>query len=146
MAEGGKGGGLFGGGKPAKGTPEGPSSSFLSNEITNLSTRMRVLEERSSNTKKKLQLVEQNVLSHRKHYGEEVNILKEEISEIKRTMKEIEERIVMIIKEVQLSAKKEDVTSLHRYVELWEPVNFVTQNQVENIVRDMIEEERGKKG
>jgi len=145
MAEGEKGGGLFGGGKPAK-EPEGPSVGYLTNEITNLTTRMRVLEERSTNTKKKLGLVEQNMLSHRKKYAEETDLLKEEIDEVKKTIKEIEERVVMVIKEIRLSAKKEDVDSLKKYVELWEPVNFVTQNQVEKIAREIIEELQEGKG
>ncbi len=137
-------GGLFGGGKPQK-EPEGPSLSFISQEITNLTTRLRVLEERSSNIKKKQHLIEQNMLSHRKKYAEETDLLKGEIDEIRRIMKEVEERIVMIIKELQMGAKKEEVATLKKYVELWEPVNFVTQNQVENIVREIIEEEKSEK-
>ena len=142
MAEAGKGGGLFGGGKPPKGgaPAEGLSVSFLSQELTNLSTRMRVLEERNSNMKKKQEIVEHNMLSHRKQYSQEVELLKEEIDEIRRQIKEIESRIIMIIKELRMSANKEDVDGLKKYVELWEPVKFVTQNQVEKIVEEKIEE------
>ncbi len=142
MADVKKGGGLFGG-KPAK-EPEGPSVGFLIQEITNISTRLRVLEERGTNMKKKQQIVEQNMLSHGKKYSGEINLLKDEIDEIKRTMTEIENRIIMIIKELQMSAKREEVDSLKKYVELWEPVKFVTQNQVEKIVKEIVEEEMGK--
>ena len=126
-------GGLFGGGKPAQ-KPEGPSSSFLSQEMTTISTRLRVLEERNSNMKKKQAIVEQNMLSHRKKYSDDIEMLKEEIDEMNRVIKEIENKIIMIIKEVRMSTKKEDVDALKKYIELWEPVNFVTQNQVENIM------------
>jgi len=142
MVDGKKPGGLFGG-KPPKG-PEGPSVGFLTDEVTNLSTRLRVLEERSTNIKKKQELIEQNMLSHRKRYAEEIDLLKDEMDEVKRTIAEIENRIIMLIKELRMSAKKEDVDSLMKYIELWEPVKFVTQNQVENIVREIIEEEKGK--
>jgi hypothetical protein len=138
-----KAGGLFGGGKAPKG-PEGPSMGFLSQEISNLSTRLRVLEERGSNVRKKQQLIEQSMLSHRKKFTDETNLLKDEIDEIRRTMTEIENRIIMLIKELRLSAKKEDVDMLKKYVELWEPVNFVTQNQVEKIVEDIVESKKGK--
>jgi hypothetical protein len=136
-------GGLFGGGKHHE-EPAGPSMGFISQEISNLSTRLRVLEERSSNIRKKHQLVEQNMLSHRKRFTEEADLLKEEIDEIKRTIREVETKIIMIIKELRLSSKKEDVDIIKKYVEMWEPVNFVTQNQVEKIVREIIEEEKGK--
>ena len=141
VATGAKGGGLFGGGGKVK-KVEGPSMAFLSDEITNMSTRLRVMEERSSNVKKKQYLVEQNMLSHSKKYAEEISLLKEEIDEMKRTMREVENKIILIIKEIRMSAKKEDVDSLKKYVELWEPVKFVTQNQVESIVRDFMEEEK----
>ena len=134
--------GLFGG-KPEK-SHEGPSVAYISDEMMNLSTRLKVLEERTSNMKKKDQIIEQNMLSHRKKDSEEIEILKEEIDEMRRTITEIENKIIMLIKELRLSAKKEDVTVLKRYFELWEPVNFVTQNQVENIVKEIIEEEKGK--
>jgi len=136
-----KGGGLFGGGGKGK-KAEGPSIAFISDELTNMSTRLRVMEERSSNVKKKQTLVEQNMLSHSKKYAEEIGVLKEEIDEMKRTMKEVENKIILIIKEIRMTAKKEDVDSLKKYVELWEPVKFVTQNQVESIVREFMEEEK----
>ena len=134
-----KGGGLFGGGKPHE-EAKGPSNVYMSQELSSLSTRMRVLEERTSNSRKKQQLIEQSMLSHRKKYSEEINILKDEMNELKRTMTEVENKIIMLIKELRLTAKKEDVDSLHKYVELWEPVKFATINQVENIVEEMIEE------
>lgn len=137
-----KGSGLFGS-KPQK-QPEGPSIAYISDEITNLSTRLKVLEERTTNMKKKDQIIEQNMLSSRKKYSDEVEILKEEIDEMKKIIKEIENKVILLIKELRMSAKKEDVNVIKRYLELWEPVKFVTQNQVEKIVKEFIEEERQK--
>ncbi|MBN2111480.1 hypothetical protein JW707_00105, partial [Candidatus Woesearchaeota archaeon] len=137
-----KGGGLFGG-KPSR-DPEGPSMAYVSDEMTNLSTRLKVLEERTSNMKKKQELIEQNMLSHRKKDSDEMEMLRDEIDEMRKIITEIENRVIMLIKELRLSAKKEDVDILKKYFEFWEPVKFVTQNQVESIVREMIEEERQK--
>jgi hypothetical protein len=58
----------------------------------------------------------------------------------------MENRIIMIIKELRMSAKKEEVDGLKKYVELWEPVKFVTQNQVEKIVEEKVEEIKAGKG
>ena len=35
-------------------------------------------------------------------------------------------------------AKKDEVKTLQKYVTMWEPIKFVTENQVEEIVKDMI--------
>ena len=136
-------GGLFGGGKPHPESKE-PSASFLSQEMSNLSTRLRVLEERSSNIRKKQQIIEQGMLSQRKKFNDEVEVLKEEIDEIKRTMTEIENKIIMLIKELRLTSKKEDTDVLKKYIEMWEPLNFVTHNQVDKVVAEAIEKLKGK--
>ncbi len=141
MAE--KGAGIFGGGKPHTDT-QGPSIGFLTQELSGISTRLRVIEERTNNMRKKQQLVEQSMLSQRKKATDENTLLKDEIDEIKRTLVEVENRIIMLIKESRLSAKKEEVDTLKKYIELWEPVNFVTQNQVEKIINEILEEKLQK--
>ena len=40
---------------------------------------------------------------------------------------------------MQGMAKKDDVQVMKKYLELWEPIHFVTQEQVEKIVQDMLE-------
>lgn len=134
--------GLFGG-APKK--EAGPSSAYLVQQVTNVTTRLRVLEDRHTNSRKKMQLVEQNMLANHKKAMEEIKLLKSEIDDVKHTMAELENRIVLLIKELRLSAKKEDLDVLKKYVELWEPIKFVTETQVENIVKDILEEMRRKK-
>ena len=50
------------------------------------------------------------------------------------------EKMKMIIKELKLCSKSEDLTVLKKYIDLWDPVRFVTQNEVEKIIEEKIEE------
>ena len=52
----------------------------------------------------------------------------------------MEAKINLLIKEITLSAKKEDVAVIKKYIEFWQPLNFVTPTQVEKIVREILEE------
>ena len=51
----------------------------------------------------------------------------------------------MIIKELRLTARKSDIDVMKRYIELWNPVKFVTADYAEKIAREVAEERLAKK-
>lgn len=118
------------------GTPEG------SGEVGMLSRRLRVLEEQYTNIRRKVQVTDQNMLSYHKKNISENKALTMELNEIRHMIDEIQNNILLIIKELKLCAKKEDVNVLQRYINMWEPVNFVTRKEVEKIVEDVISERK----
>ncbi len=124
-----------------KGTPGpmGPSSTELLDRINSLSRRLRMIEERYTNLMNKNQLSDQNMLSHNKKLNTEIKTINLEISEFRSDFSKLKETIALIIQDLRECARKEDVEVLEKYLKLWEPVRFVTQNQVENIVRETIE-------
>ena len=130
------GGGLF---KSApKEQPTGPGVREIAEEVTDMSRRLRTLEERNTNLQSKEQLTEQNMISRNKHISTEIKTLNSEISDIKKEINEIKERIFSIINELKATAKKEEVRILEKYINLWEPVNFVTRNEVKEIIREIL--------
>ena len=54
---------------------------------------------------------------------------------MKRVVKEF-------VGELKSSARKEDVEVLKRYIEMWNPVNFVTEGNVEKLVDDRLESKK----
>ena len=59
--------------------------------------------------------------------------------ETRHEMDDIKGKIMLIIKELQMLARSEDVDVLRKYLDMWQPVNFVTQNEVEKMVRDAVD-------
>ena len=59
-------------------------------------------------------------------------------------MQEIREKMGLIIKELQSVARKEEVKVLEKYINLWNPIKFVTSNEVEQIVNDALERKTKK--
>ena len=106
---------------------------------------MRVGEERYSELRKKSLLVEQNMLTNHKKAMTEIKTLQDEINELKRTMQAVEDKIITIIKELRLTARKEDIDIMKRYLDLWDPVKFVTNEQVEKIVDEKLGKEEAEK-
>jgi hypothetical protein len=103
-----------------------------------LNTRIRVSEERYSDLRRKLQLIEQNMLAHQKKVIGDFKNVQADVLEMKRSLRLIEDRVITAIKELQMTARKEDVDVLKRYVEMWDPLRFVSQEQVEKLIDEKL--------
>ena len=121
--------------------PAPPAIEKNTDQIVALTGRLRMNEERSAEARKKMIVIEQNMLNNHKRAMSEIKTLQSEVSELKRTMHEIEDRMIMIIKELRMTARKEDIDITKKYVELWNPVRFVTRDQVERIVDEKVKAE-----
>ncbi len=83
------------------------------------------------------------MLSRNKQITTEIKTINLEINEIKKEIIEIKDRILLIIKELQMCAKREEVKILDKYINLWEPVNFVTRNEVKDIIKETLKDIKG---
>jgi hypothetical protein len=132
--------GFFGSPKAAP----GPSAevSGLSEQINGLAARIRVSEERMNELRKKLLFIEQNMLTNHKKVVSDLKLSNAEIDELRHKQTEVEDRIITIIKELRLTARKTDIDVMKRYIELWDPVKFVTADYAEKIMREMLDEHK----
>lgn len=133
--------GLFGP-KPSSQPSFDPSE--LREDVNSISSRLRIGEERFSELRKKLSFIEQQTLANQKKVLGEIKLLSGELTEVKRTMGEMQNKIILVIKELQLTARRQDVDVLRKYLDLWEPVKFVTANQVEKIIDEKLADQAGK--
>lgn len=110
----------------------------ISGELEGTISRLRVLEERYTNMQTELRVTEENMINRNKKVATETKALTSDITELRKEINEIKDNVLLIIKELQGCAKKEDFRVLQRYVELWEPMNFVTHKEVEDLVEEKI--------
>jgi hypothetical protein len=129
--------GLFGGKRE-----EAPSVSLsdLSMQINNLSRRLRILEERYTALRKKTQDTDQGVLNLNRELSKELKLSHSELVDFRREFYDLRDKVKLIVKELKECAKTDEVKVLENYINLWEPVNFVTRNEVGKIVEDKVEE------
>lgn len=111
-------------------------------DIGNISRRIKLLEQHYTNLNNRFQLTDQNIITTSRRVTKDVKTINSEINEIKLELINIKEKIELIIKELKESAKKEDIAVLKKYINLWDPMNFVTINQVEKIVKELIQESK----
>ncbi len=112
----------------------------LEGKVNNLTREVNVLK--NDYSKKGLQL------------KKDIKALSGELLELQHQRDSMLQRTDLIIKELKQTAGMEDVAVLKKYVEYWNPLNFVTQRDVERIVDAKLsektrppeknDEERGK--
>lgn len=124
--------------------PQQPDMGSFSEDIGNLSRRLRVLEEGFTNLRRVLQVTEQNMLDKNRMFTAEIRTIASDVSDMKKDINDIKEKVIELVKELQQAAKREEVKVLEKYINLWNPVKFVTQNEVEQIVKEMLEKEKGE--
>jgi len=119
--------------------PQGPSNF---DQIATIDRRLRVLESRYTDLSRKIQVVDSNLLSHRRLVTKEIKTTNSDMLEIKKQLLELKNKITMIISDLTSCTRKDELEALKKYIELWDPVNFVTRNEVEQIVDEKLEEKK----
>ena len=124
---------LFGKPKPKQ---ESQETIGLTEQINSLSGRLRMLEERINNLNRKVEVDESNMLENQKRVNVEFKTLSSEIVEVKRAIEEIKETIEMITREMPNLAAKDELDVLKKYIEMWEPMNFVTRDELDKLLKE----------
>ena len=123
-----------------KSAPSAAPTSPFSQSIGEIERRLRSLEEKYSNLERRSQVTEENMLSSNRKMKAEIKMGSEEISDLKAQIADINEKIKALVRELQGFARVEDVDVIRKYLNLIEPLGFVTQNEVERIVKRAVEE------
>ncbi len=130
-------GGLFG--KKKETSPPCAGYGDISTQLGEISRRLRILESRNTELNRKIELIEKNMLGERKRFNTELKTFDSDVLELKKEVNDMKEKTDMMAGEFKNLAAKEDIEAVKKYVELWEPINFVTREEVEEIVKDMME-------
>ena len=128
--------GIIGFGKPEQ---QPQDLSGVANDINSLSRRLRLMEEGFTNLRRFLQVTEDNIIARNKHYSAELKTVNSEITEIRKEMQEFRDKLLLVIKELQTVARKDEVKVLEKYINLWNPIKFVSQNEIEGILNEVLE-------
>ncbi|MBI2558713.1 hypothetical protein HYW20_05295 [Candidatus Woesearchaeota archaeon] len=122
--------------------PQGPDLGNVTDDINTLSRRLRLIEEGFTNLRRFLQITEENIIAKNRHYSAEIKTLTSDVNEIRKEIQELRDKLLLIIKELQNVARKEEVKVLEKYINLWNPIRFVTQNEVEQIISEILEKKQ----
>ena len=93
---------------------------------------------------KKIEVVENNLLADHKDTKEDVHDLHVSVTELKAEFGTVKRRIIEIAGDMKNFARSEQVDAVQKYIDLWNPIKFVTINEVEDIVDEMLQNRKSK--
>ncbi len=115
--------------------------------LNELSNRVRILESKQTLFTERLLNVNQNMIEQYKQITKEIKANREEIKEIKKEIFELQNIIQHLTEEATDFAKRDHVKVLEKYIKLWNPLNFVTEKDIEKMIEKKLKEvkEGGKR-
>ena|SRR3989344_4837676 len=109
-------------------------------ELSNITRRLKLLEERIVSIRSKSAMLEDNIMNEKHHVDKEIKDVNIQIKENKLMNAQVRDDVLLIIKELQTLAKKDKVETLEKYIDLWSPIRYVSQDEVDKLVKDKVED------
>ncbi len=63
-----------------------------------------------------------------------------EVTGLKRELAKTNEQLALVIKELKLTAGKDELMAVKKYLELWNPIKFTSKEEVGRMIEDKVEE------
>ncbi len=115
-----------------------PSMDQANPDAAKLYVWVKSLESKVNILLREVDVLKNDVLKKQGTFRSELSALSEEILEIKRHQEQSGQKMDLVIKELKRTAGAEEVMTIRRYMDLWNPLHFVTQRDVERVVQTML--------
>ncbi len=113
--------------------------------ISDINSKIRSLENKNSMLTEHLLTVNQNSIEEYKRLGKEISNLSSEIRKLKDELFNVKQVLNGFLRETDFFAKKNDIKILEKYINLWNPLDFVTEDEIEMIIEKKLEKLKNKK-
>ena len=117
-----------------KQSPEVELFGKISKNVNNVAASLRILEERYSNLRNRSQVSEQSTIELEKEVTKDIKMLTEELIDLKRDLNDIREKLGLISAEMTNLVNKNEFKVMERYLDMWQPMNFVTRNELNKLL------------
>ena len=114
----------------------------VSGMINELVNRIRILESKQNLFAEKLLIMNQNMLEEHKSGLVEIKKMAASVRDVNEDMNNLKNIMKHLTDEAASFAKDEDVKVLEKYINVWNPLNFVSEKEVKRIVQGEIKDAR----
>ena len=110
-------------------------------QLNTVMARLRDMERRFTDVQDLIKFHEEDSRKNTTRLWERLKQYEEKMTALTHTLAELDQQTHLIINELRLTAKREDYEVLRRVIEYIKPVKFVTTDQVEKLVKEILEEQ-----
>jgi len=102
------------------------------------------LESKANNLLREVGVLKNDFINRANKLNKDFKILSDDLMEIRHEQEKINQKMTLIISELKQTAGAEEVTTLRKYLEFWNPLNFVTQRDLEKAIEAKLAEKSKK--
>ena len=108
-------------------------------EISQVNRRLKLVETSLRTMRSKVDSIERNQIENNKDNRRDIKTLEQENDELHSTLREIKQNMKIMAVEMQGAAKSEEVKVIQNYLDLWNPVKFVSPTQAKKLASDVFD-------
>jgi DNA repair exonuclease SbcCD ATPase subunit len=112
----------------------------VSGTVLDIAARVKLLEQKTDNLRGHLELLDNSLIEKHKSVISELRDAEDGMRSLRADIDALKDMTDRIAKRMEALASKEEVKVLERYVELWQPLQFVTRAEVKTIVQSILKE------
>ena len=105
-------------------------------EVAKLYTWVKALEIKINKLTREFDLLKNDSIRRNNNLKKDVKHFSEELINLKDKQSDNDQKIGTIISELRRTAGVEQVDVLKKYIEFWNPMNFVTQNDLDRLFEE----------
>jgi len=113
-----------------------PENTLQQNQM-NIATRILSIEERQSLIKERILVLTQSFIKRERELQKNFSELENSFRELKAELRQIKTSIERNSRNIQSTVKKEELRSLEKYIKLWQPIKFITQEEFEKNLNEL---------
>ncbi|MGB9675423.1 MAG: hypothetical protein ACP5IJ_02795 [Candidatus Nanoarchaeia archaeon] len=110
----------------------------LSEELSSMGARLRLVEQKIEGLRGHVQLLDNTLMEKHKSLVSEIRDIQDNLRALRADIDGQKDLIDRLAKRMEALASAEEVKVLQRYVELWQPLQFVTRAEVKTLVQNAL--------
>lgn len=114
--------------------PTKPAETQPSLEAAKLYVWIKALEGKVNNLLREVDVLKNDFMRKQGEARKEIRTINDDFVELRHQQESVVQKMDLIVKELRKTAGMEEVMTMKKYLELWSPLNFVTQRDVERVV------------
>ncbi|NJL44242.1 MAG: hypothetical protein HC945_02940 [Nitrosarchaeum sp.] len=106
----------------------------ISQNVNNVASRLRVLEDRYANLRKKLQMSEQGGIEFERQVGSRVKVMQADVEVFRKSVEEASHRLQRMEEELAMTVKSDEFKVIEKFLDAWQPLEFVTKDELRQVL------------
>ena len=107
-------------------------------DIAKLYLWIKGVESKVNTLVREVEVVKNDLMKKQQELKKDNRTFGEDLLELRREQEKSLQKMDLVIKELKNTAGAEEVITLKKYLDLWNPLNFVTQRDVERVVEQKL--------